>query len=461
MLSSLASAWLRTPERLTPGDARLLDLEQRRGVALHVGSVLLFDGHAPSPAELTEHVRARLAHVPRHLRRVVEVPLRQGRPVWVEDPHLHLGYHVHTEALPGDADEAALARLAGRVLSQRLDRGKPLWEVCLVEAMRPHGFALIVKSHAVLVDGGRNRDLVSVLLDDSAASPGGDAGVPAPGGAVARPPPSPAELLAGSLVERTLDPREALETLRALTLHVREALGRVNLDPLARLSAPPPPSPLDGPTGPHRRLVWADAPLEPLRAARERLRGTVNDLVLTAVAGALGWYLRARGVNVDGLVLRALVPVADARGERLLAAHAPLPVGIEDARRRHADISRALDGLRDSGRAAGAGELSALAGFAPTGMLAAAARLAAGRRGCNLVVANVPGPQAPRYLLGRRLRSIYPALPPAPDQALSVAVISYDGRLCFGLLTDHEAIDDPELLGRCLAEALAELAPGA
>jgi WS/DGAT/MGAT family acyltransferase len=454
MLSSIAPVPLRSANRLTPQDARLLDLEERRGLPLHVASVLIFDGAAPAPSELTELVRARLDLVPRYRRRVVAVPWRQGRPVWADDPTLHLGYHLRVEALPGAADDAALARLAGRVLSQRLDRHKPLWEICMVEGLRPDRFALIVKSHEALVDGEHNLDIAGALLDDSATP----ATRPASGEVAAGPLPSRAQLLAGAVAERISNPREAVEVLRGLAARLREELERRDLDPLARLGAPP-PSLLNRAIGPHRRLVWLDTALDPLRAAKERLRGTVNDLVLTAVAGAAGRYLRAHGEDVAGLVLRALVPVADARGEELLAAYAPLPVGIEDARRRHAEISRALDGLRDSGRAAGAGELVALDGFAPASMIAAAARMQTGQRSFNLMVTNVPGPQDARFLLGRTLRSIYPAVPLAPGQALSIAVISYAGRHCFGLLSDCDALADPELFAELLGESLDELAP--
>jgi WS/DGAT/MGAT family acyltransferase len=454
MLASLAADRARSADRLTPQEARLLDIEQRRGLPLHVASVLVFDGAAPALSELTEHVRARLELVPRYARRAVAVPLRAGRPVWIDDPRLHLGYHVRAEALPGDAGEAELAGLASRMLSQRLDRRKPLWEICLVEGLRPQGFALIVKSHAALVDGDRNRDIAEALLDDL---PAGAAPAAAAEPASA-PLPSGAELFAGALGERAGDPREALETLRSLALRLRDELDRHGLDPLARLAAPP-ASLLNRPGGPDRRLVWLDASLEPLRATKERLRGTVNDLVLTAVAGAVGRYLEARGEDVRGVVLRALVPLADASGQRLLAAYAPLPLGLSDTRRRHSEISRSLDGLRDSGRAAPADELSALAGFAPASMIGAAARIQGEQRAFNLVVTNVPGPQEPRFLLGRSLRSIYPATPLAAGQALSIAVISYAGRLCFGLLCDRVAIGDPELLVALLADSLAELAP--
>jgi diacylglycerol O-acyltransferase / wax synthase len=197
-----------------------------------------------------------------------------------------------------------------------------------------------------------------------------------------------------------------------------------------------------------------------LRKAKERLGGTVNDAVLTAVAGAVGRYLRVHGDDTDGLVLRALVPLADARSGRLIATYVPLPVGIEDPRRRHAEISRALDGLLSSGRAVAVEVLVELDGFAPPTIISQAARLQARQRAFNVAVANIPGPQHVRRLLGRELRSIYPALPLARNQALSVAVVSYAGRVCFGLLADRDALGDLDLLAGALEQSLAELVKG-
>ena len=278
--------------------------------------------------------------------------------------------------------------------------------------------------------------------------------------ATAQPGPGRRQLLLETLAERARDPREALESLRALAARMREELECRDLDPLARAGAPP-PSRLNRPAGraPPLRLA-GDRASRALREAKERLGGTVNDAVLTAVAGALGRYLRVHGEDTDGLVLRALVPLADAVPGRLLATYVPLPVGIEDPRRRHAEISRALDGLRASGRAARRRALIERDGFAPATMISQAARLQARQRAFNLAVTNVPGPQEPRYLLGRTLRSVYPALPLARNQTLSVALVSYAGRLCFGLLGDHDALGDLDLLARLLEESLAELQKG-
>lgn len=416
------------PHRLTPADAALMALEERTGAPQNVGYVLTFEGRAPGLETLTELVRTRLTGLPRHRSRVIATPLGAGRPVWAHAPDLDLAHHVRREALPGGAD--ALERLAARLLAGRLDRARPLWELTLVEGARPDGFALILVSHAVLTGGG----LLAALLADG------------PEPAMTEPSPAPAATLL--LADALSSPVEAMHAARALASRLRER----------HASAP---SPFAAPTGPLRRLALIDADLALAQAAKDRLGGTVNDVVLTALAGALGEHLRARGEDLQGVALRALVPVAGAGGGALLAAFAPLPLGAPDARRRHAEIARALDGLRASGRAAGAHELRERDGFGAGALVVDAARLAARERGFDVAVANVPGPRHGHRMLGRELRAAHPVIPLASGRALSVAVLSYRGRLCFGLLADGEALPDLDALARATTRALAELAPQA
>lgn len=415
-------------DRLQPADAALLGLEERTGAPQNVGFVLLFEGSAPTLDELTELVRTRLEGLPGHRSRVIDAPLRAGRPVWAHAPDLELAFHVRREALP--AGEQALERLAARLLATRLDRARPLWELTLALDARPGGFALIVKSHAVLTGGG----LVAALLAE----------VPAPASA----PPSPAPAHAALLADALSSPREAVHAVRALAARAEMRRRRS-------------PSPLAAAGGPLRRLALIDADLALAQAAKERLGGTVNDVVLAALAGGLGTYQHARGEAPEGVRLRALVPVAGVRDGELLAAFAPLPLGTPDARRRHVEIARALDGLRSSGRAAGAEELRERDGFAAAAMVIDAARLGARERGFDITVANVPGPARAHRMLGGELRAAYPVIPLASGRALSVAVLSYHGRLCFGLLSDGDALPDPAALAAATMQALAELAPQA
>ena len=443
-------------ERLSATEARLLDIEDRSGVHMHVGCALLFDGAAPTLERFTEHVRSRLHLAPRYRRRILSVPSCLGSPVWIDDPQFELGYHVRETALPGGGDQSQLWRLIGALLSQRLDRGKPLWELTLVGALAGERFAIIGKSHAALVDGERNGDLLSVLLDDRAESP-------SPGHPPiwdAAPVPTRAQLLLGALAQRSRDPGTPLRAVQTIA-----SLARAQFEQRERLPFDSPGSPpatlLNRPVGLQRRYAGVEVGLGRLRRERERLGGTVNDAVLTAVAGALGRYLRLHGEDTDGLVLRALVPLADAASPALLASYVPLPVGITDPRRRHAEISRALDGLRSSGRVRAARELIERDGFAAPTLIAQAARLQTRERAFNVVITNVPGPGSPRFLLGHRLRCILPATPLALNQSLSVAAVSHRGRLHFGLLADSAALGELETLAGMLEESLSELHKGA
>ncbi|UUY02370.1 WS/DGAT domain-containing protein [Svornostia abyssi] len=227
---------------------------------------------------------------------------------------------------------------------------------------------------------------------------------------------------------------------------------------------PVPLTPLNVQIGPHRRYAWVDADLAEFKQIKNHLGGTVNDVVLAAVADALGRFLRRRGFDTDGVVLRAMVPVsvrtADERGalgNKVAAMWAPLPVGIEDPVELLAEVRRAMGHLKDSGQAVGAQTLTELLGFAPPTILAQAMRLAPHQRYCNVVVTNVPGPQFPLYVLGRRLRALYPVVPVYDRLALNIAVLSYDGRLGFGLLADYDAVPDLDDLAADLRHAIAAL----
>jgi diacylglycerol O-acyltransferase / wax synthase len=460
------------PDRLTALDTAFLHLEDDSTAHMHVASVMVFAGVAPTPEELVQHVIGRLHLVPRYRQRLAGVPFGQGRPVWTDDPHFNPYYHIRHTALPQPADEAALKRLAGRVFSQRLDRSKPLWEIWLVDRMAGGRFALIAKTHHALVDGISGVDITTVLFDTSPE--------PMPSGRpaeawTARPLPGQAKLLGEALLERTTVPGEMTRGVRALTRHPRRALGRVRetlssigATALPGLGHPAPPTPFNVDIGPHRRYTWVDAELTRFKAIKDSLGGTLNDVVLAAVSLALGQHLRAMGHDTEDLTMRAMVPVSvraeaerGALGNRVAAIWAPLPVGVEDPKECYGQIRAAMEDLKRSGQAVGAQMITNLAGFAPPTILSQAARLQARQRFFNLVVTNVPGPQFPLYLLGRELRSLYPVVPLARRQALGIAVMSYNGHLGFGLLADYDAIPELELIARELERAIAALARAA
>jgi diacylglycerol O-acyltransferase / wax synthase len=456
------------PDRLTALDSTFLHLEDHSDAHMHVASVMVFEGSAPSHQELVDHVQDRLHLVPRYRQRLAYVPLGQGRPVWTDDPHFNAYYHIRHTALPKPADDAALKRLAGRLFSQRLDRSKPLWEIWLVQNMSGNRFALVAKTHHALVDGISGVDITTVLFD-AAREP---AAPPAPPDAwSARPLPGSAKLLGEALIERSTMPTEMLRGARALlraprraASQVRQGLVNVGATTIAGISSPAPPSPFNVDIGPHRRYTFLDADLHRFKAVKDSLGGTLNDAVLTSVTLALGRYLRRKGVDTSGLELKAMVPVSvrtrEQRGElgnQVAAMWAPLPVGVQNPADCLHKIAAAMDELKKSGQAVGATVLTNLAGFAPPTILSQAARLQARQQFFNLVVTNVPGPQFPLYLLGRRLQRLYPVVPLAQRQALGIAVMSYDGHLGFGLLGDYDALPDLEVIADDLKWAIASL----
>jgi diacylglycerol O-acyltransferase / wax synthase len=459
------------PDRLTALDSTFLHLEDHSDAHMHVASVMVFDGDAPTHRELIDHVLSRLDLVPRYRQRLAYVPLGQGRPVWADDPHFNPYYHIRHTALPKPADDAALKRLAGRLFSQRLDRSKPLWEIWLVQSMSRGRFALIAKTHHALVDGISGVDITTVLFD-TAREPSPTA--PAPAWS-AKPLPGPAKLLGEALIERSTVPAEMARGVRALlraprraVSQVKDGLASVGATTLAGINAPAPPSPFNVDIGPHRRYTFVDAELARFKAIKDSLGGTLNDVVLAAVSLALGRYLRGHDHDTDGLVLKAMVPVSvrskeqrGALGNHVAAMWAPLPVGVENPAECLHKITAAMEDLKKGGQAVGAQVLTNLAGLAPPTILSQAARLQARQPFFNLVVTNVPGPQFPLYLLGRRLRVLYPVVPLAQRQALGIAVMSYDGHLGFGLLGDYDALPDLEKIALDLQWAIASLARAA
>jgi diacylglycerol O-acyltransferase len=455
-------------DRLTPVDASFLH-QEREYSHMHVGAVLTFEGPAPAYDETLEHIESRLHLVPRYRQKLAFPPLESGRPLWVDDPNFNLEYHVRITALPKPGSDEQLRNLAGRIFSQRLDRTKPLWETWLVHGLAGNRFALISKTHHALIDGIAGIDLASVLFD---ADPVPQRVEPEPW--TARPEPSRAELLAasaksvvrtpfgivGRVVGAVQHPQRSLGTLRESA----EALGEVVWQGLN----PAPDTPLNVPIGPHRRLASVRAELADFKLVKDTFGGTVNDVVLAAVAGGLRSWLRSRGVRTEGLELRALVPMSirsdDERGDggnRIAAMRGPLPVYVDDPVERLRIVSEAMTGVKDSKQALGAEVIAGLENFAPPTLLAQASRLNFSTRLFNLIVTNVPGPQFPLYLLGRELQQLVPVAFLPEDHALAVAIISYNGDMDFGLLGDYDAMDDIEFVGGAIAESLGELVDAA
>jgi diacylglycerol O-acyltransferase len=434
---------------------------ERAGAHMHVASTIIFEGPAPSHQEFRDHLASRLHLVPRFRQKLRFVPFGQGRPVWVDDPHLNLDYHVRQTALPAPGSEEQLRNLAARIFSQQLDRTKPLWEMWLVEGLRDGRFAVVAKSHHALVDGVSGVDITTVLFDldrEPAAPP---ASAPK---WLARPEPTGLDLLADAVRERLTSPREIVRGVRAALRgprQVAEGLGATSKIIGAGMAAPS--TPFNVEIGPHRRFAIAQSDLAALKRVKDAHGGTVNDVILAIVAGALGNYLRARGHDTEGLEMRAMVPVSvraaeeqGALGNRISAMMAPLPVWCEDPVERVHLMTKAMGDLKGSGQAVGAEILTKITDFAPPTIAAQAARLQPAQRFFNLVVTNVPGPQFPLFVLGRQMESIFPMVPLARRQALCVGIMSYNGQVNFGLIGDYDAMADLESFALDLEAATRE-----
>jgi WS/DGAT/MGAT family acyltransferase len=453
-------------DRLTSTDATFLHQE---GPAshMHIGALLIFDGPPPDFGDYLDHIRSRLHLVPRYRQKLSTPPLETGRPLWVDDPSFNLEYHVRHAALPSPGTESQLLQLTARIASQQLDRARPLWESWLVEGLEHDRFALIFKTHHALVDGVSGVDLATVLFDLEPS--------PAPPSTELEPwqpkrEPSAAELVLagargmvvtiGELLERAL----AAATRPAASLSVvRDALEGLGEIIWAGLN-PAPQTPLNVEIGPHRRYAVVRQRLSDYKTVKDAFGGTVNDVVLTVVSGALARWLRSRGVRTEGLEMRALVPVSvraeDERGtlgNRLAVMRGPLPVYISDPVARLRFVREAMNGLKESKQAVGAATMAAVTSLAPPTILAQASRLQFSTRLFNLIVTNIPGPQLPLYVLGRRLQDLFPVAFLPSNHALAVAIMSYNGGINYGLLTDYDALPDVDAVAQGIDDALAEL----
>jgi len=450
---------------LTAVDASFLTNETSAS-HMHIGAVLIFEGPPPKYVDFVEHVRGKLDKVPRFRQRLMVPPLEAGRPLWADDVNFNLTYHIRHTALPEPGGEQQLERLTGRVFSQQLDRSKPLWEMWLVQGLERDRFAVLTKTHHAAVDGVGGVDIGTVLFDLEPIpepAPSEDGWVPAPE-------PTTAELIARGvtdaavapvkLAERAMDAVRHPETAARRLGEALEGLGEV----VGAFADPAPDVPLNREIGPHRRFTWARSELTTFKLIKDALGGTVNDVVLAVVTGALRVWLHGRGMRTEGLELRALVPVSIRAedehgnlGNRITAMRGPLPVYVEDPVRRLRVVSEEMEGLKRSKQALGAEVIARFNDFAPPTLLAQASRINFSTRLFNLIVTNVPGPQIPLYVLGRELEEVFPVAFLPQNHALAVAIMSYNGRVGFGLLADYDELEDVATFAEGLSSSLAEL----
>ena len=438
---------------------------------MHLGGLALFEtGTLATPdggvdvARVRAHIAARLHLVPRYRQRLAWVPVR-ARPVWVDDEHFNLTYHVRHAAVPRPGDDAQLKLLVARIMSQQLDRGKPLWEIWVIEGLRDGRFGMLVKVHHALADGISAFGLFAALLE-----PASTERIDPPRPWSPRPAPAGAELLRDELWRQLTAPaRFARDVAEALQdpARLRRELGdgaRALWDMVVSGIAPPARTRLERPVGPHRRFEWLRLDLDAVRAVRRRLGGTVNDVVLATVAGAIRALLLAAGEDVRRLDYRVLVPVSVRRedeagvvGNRASGWLLRLPLHAPGAAGRHAAVRATTRRLKELRQELGPELASRAVEYALPGLLSLGIRLTEILRPYNLIVTNVPGPSVPLWFLGARMLGGFPQVPLFENQALGIALFSYCDSLCWGFVADWEAGDEIRHLVDAVAASFEEL----
>ncbi|HVW29518.1 MAG TPA: wax ester/triacylglycerol synthase family O-acyltransferase [Polyangiaceae bacterium] len=456
---------METHERLSAQDAAFLYAESPVS-HMHVGSLVVFENVGLTEEELNAHIASRLHLVPRFRKKLAWVPVSQGRPVWVDDPHFDIRFHVRYTGLPRPSGEREAVTLMGRVMSRPLDRQRPLWELWVFE-LPENRLGIIHKTHHCLIDGISGVDLGTVLLDVAKDPPPSD---PPPAWRPA-PVPSKKRLLVDALVDRYTQPAELYRTWRAATQPQRELARRAaelgqGLFSFSRAALERAPiTSLNRPIGPHRRFELVRMHLDDVKHVKNRFGCTVNDVVLALVTGALRKLLLSRGDYVEGLMLKALVPVSvrdpsqrQTYGNMISMMTADLPVGEANPLRRIAFVRERMSGLKESKQAVGADFWVKFSEYAPPTLLALAGRATAAlQRMVNVIVTNVPGPQFPLYLKGGQMLEAFPFVPIMNNASLGVAVLSYNGQLDFGLCGDWDILPDLGVFAAGLEESRLEL----
>jgi diacylglycerol O-acyltransferase / wax synthase len=457
-------------DRLSPLDASFLHIEDHVS-HMHIASVAIFEGPPPPFVDIAAMVEAKLDLVPRYRQKVRFVPFELGRPVWVDDQHFNIEYHLRHTALPSPGGESELRKLVGRVMAQQLDRSKPLWEIWVVEGLEDGRWAMLAKTHHALVDGISGTDLLAVIMD---LRP--DAVRPAPSEWRPRPEPSSLQLVLDALENVVESPYEQVRAARAQTRALRRMAGYLldvagGLFSLGGLVRPTPLSSLNGPLGPHRRYAWATTSVDDIKRVRKALGGTFNDVVLASITNGFRELLLARDEDVDRIV-RTLVPVSvrprDASGKavgdgtyenKVSAMFAELPVDIDDPALRLHVITEQMKDLKDSSQAVAGEALTSMSGFAPPMLLALGMRLAtrAGQRNVNTITTNVPGPQFPLYAAGRRMIRAFPYVPLGGQMRLGIAIFSYNGEVNFGITGDYDSTPDIDILAGGIEDGMTQM----
>jgi diacylglycerol O-acyltransferase len=442
-------------DRLSVLDYSFLALEQPNSY-MHVASTQILEaGPMKKPGggidaeafkKLTEGV---LHRIPRYRQRLAFTPI-DNHPVWVDDDRFNIDYHIRHTSLPHPGTEEQLKRLSARIMQQHLDRSRPLWELWLVEGLEGDRFAVISKVHHCMVDGVSGVDLMNILM-----SPTPEAVIHEPPAYLPRPAPSPFVLLRDEIRHRLALPFSAMRGVRSF---VREAQdlrrelavrARAITEALGGNMRRPSRTPLNRKIGPHRRFDWLTMDLAEVKMLRRSLGGSLNDVVLTIVNGAVRSFLLRRRVDLEEIDFRIMAPVSvrteeqkGALGNSVSAWIVPLPIAEEDPRVALAQISARTNELKESKSAIAAGLLTQVAEWGSSTLLALGARNMTRLLPFNMVVTNVPGPQVPLYTLGSRMLECYPHVPLTDRLGLGIALMSYNGKLCWGFNADYDLVPD-------------------
>lgn len=459
-------------ERLSYLDASFLALESR-STHMHVGSIALFDA---GPLEtsaggvdtslIRRMIESKLELIPRYRQRLASVPIEK-HPVWVDDEHFNIEYHVRHYSLPRPGSLAQLKDLVGIIVSQQLDRSKPLWELNIVEGLEDDRFALVSKIHHCMIDGIAGVDLMAVLLN---LAPSDEVGKPKP--FVPRPAPSGSELLIRETARRTGRALRAARSVRQLSddaleiagegLHrARAAVYSLGSGWLTKASD----TPLNGEVGPNRLVGTLTTPLSRIKEIKNNAGGSVNDVVLATVAGGVRRFLeQERGYEFDELDFRAMAPVSvrshserGTLGNQVAMWLVNLPVSEPDPRKRLESVTRSTQHLKETNQALGAATLVRLSAGGPATLVSMASRLATGVRPFNMTVTNVPGPQFPLYLLGSRMLESYALVPLWFGHGIGVALFSYAGQVYWGFNADFDIVPDVDAFATSIEAAFDEL----
>ena len=451
-------------DRLSPSDMSSL-LAERGPIHVHVGATLIVQGKPPDFGDLVAHVQRRLNLVPRFRQRVTRTPLGLDNPVWADDPRFDIRWHVRRAALPRPGSMAELRELVGQILSQPLDFERPLWQLYLIEGLEGRRHAYISKTHHALVDGVSAVDVGTIILDPS--KDGTEVTVPDEPWEPDQP--SQGMLLVRGASERIARPiRTARKAARTTVTMPRGTARNVmqTTQAFAGLAAGGPKASqtfMNQEIGRDRRVAYVQTELDLLKQARGDTEATVNDVILAGAAGGLRRFLVRRNQRLPEHIV-ALVPMSVRRddernelGNRIATLMVALPIRERDPAARLETIHATTQRLKSSKQAQAASLVIEATGWTPPTINRVLAGALARPLNWNLVVSNVPGPQVPFYLLGRRIEAIYPFVPLSPQgHALSIGIVSYDGGVFFGLAGDREVLHDIDSLAQDLADALDE-----